>query len=106
MSFEVKFLEDTFPRKTDLVVIKVRHLLQSLIMTKDINTYQSGSHLRHMLRAHAWKIEMQGIVVEVNCVMARNKAKISRMLRGLELTTKFLDNGFEDRVASLGPPVA
>lgn len=89
MNFEVKFLEkDTAIKKVDLVVTEVKHLLQSIIMTKDINTYQLGSHLRHMLRAHAWKIKMQGIVVDVDCVVPRNKAKTSKMLRGLELTAK------------------
>lgn len=104
MSFEVKFLEDTIPKKIDLVLTEARNLLQSLILIEDINTYHTDSHLRYMLKAHAWKIEMQGTVVEVDCIVARNEVKTFRMLCGLELTSKFLDDGFEDQVATLGPP--
>lgn len=47
---------------------------------------------------------MQGIVLEVDGIVARNKAKTSGMLHGLELIAKFVDDGFEDRVTALGPP--
>jgi len=58
----------------------------------------------NMLRAHAWNNEIQGLIIEVKCVVAENKAKISKMLRGLELTAKFLDDNFENRVATLRLP--
>lgn len=64
MSFEIKFLEDTIPKNKDLVLKEAKNLLQSLIQTKDVNTFQTGNHLRHMLKAHTWKLEMQGIVLE------------------------------------------
>lgn len=67
MSFEVKFLEDTIPKKTDLVLTKAKNLLQSLIQIEDVNTFKAGNHLKHMLRAHAWKLELQRVVVKVNC---------------------------------------
>lgn len=101
MDFGLKFLEDTSIREAKLIVVEVRHLLQSLVMTEDINSYQIGSYLRHMLRVHSWKIEIQRMVTKVE---HQNKAKISKMTCGLDLTTKFLDEGFEDRVATLGPP--
>lgn len=59
-----------------------------------------------MLRAHAWKLEMRDIVVEVDTVIGRNRPKVAGMLRGLEMTAQFLDDGFEDRVASMGSPHA
>lgn len=96
MSFDVKFVEDSIPRDIELVKTEVRNLLQGLIQTEDINSFKTSSHLRHMLKAHVWKLEMQGIVVEVDNVVARNKAKVVGMLRGLELTSKFLDNEFKD----------
>lgn len=96
MSFEVKFMEDTIPRDTDLVLTEAKNLLQSLIQIEDVNTFQIGNHLQRMFKAHTWKLEMNGIVLEVDGVVARNGAKTSSMLRGLELTTKFLDDGFED----------
>ena len=52
--FLVKFLEeDNSVREADLVTAEVRHLLHSLIMIEDINSYQSGSHLEYMMKAYA-----------------------------------------------------
>lgn len=53
MDFQVKFIDDDATIRVDLVVAEVRHFLHSLIMTDDVNTYQTGSHLRHLLKAHA-----------------------------------------------------
>ena len=106
MTYEVRFLEDSVPRKPESILAEVRNLLQCLIQTEDVNTYRTGGHLRHMLKAHAWKLEMRDIVVEVDAVIGRNKPKVAGMLRGLEMTAQFLDDGFEDRVASMDPPQA
>lgn len=59
-----------------------------------------------MLRAHAWKDEMQNLVDEVEDSVAISRPKFLEMLRGVELMARFLVEGFEDRVASLGPPLA
>lgn len=75
---------------------EVEHLLHSLMMTDDVNSYQSGSHLRHMLRAHAWKAEMQKLADEVDDSIATSKPKLSEMLRGVELMERFMAEGFED----------
>lgn len=105
MEYEVKFLEqDTTIREPNLVVAEVRLLLQSLLMTEDINAYQIGSHARHMLKANAWKLEMEKIIRKVEGCVAKNFGKTFEMVHGLEFTTKFLDEDFEDRVAALGPP--
>lgn len=61
MEYEVKFLEeDTTIKEIDLVVVEVRHLLQSSLITKVINAYQTGSHARHMLKAHAGRSRCRG----------------------------------------------
>lgn len=74
MEFEVKFLEeDTTIRETNLVVVEVRHLLHSLLMTEYINTYQTGSHVKRMLKAHAWKIEMQRMINKVESCVVRKE---------------------------------
>lgn len=36
--------------------------------------------------------------------MARNKVGIVGILLGLELASGFMEDGFEDRIASMGPP--
>lgn len=103
MDFQVKFIDDdTSIKETDLVVTEVRHLLQSLLMTEDVNTYQTRSHLRYMMRAYAWRIEMQKLINEVGRCVAENKLKISEMLHRLELVVKFLDEDFKEQVAALG----
>lgn len=49
----VKFLEDdNSVREADLVTAKVRHLLHSLIMIENVNSYQNGSHFGYMMKAH------------------------------------------------------
>lgn len=103
MRYEVKFLEDSVPSKPESVLAEVRNLLKGLIQTEDVNTYRTRGHLRHMLRAHAWKLEMREIVVEVVTVIGRNRSKVAGMLRGLEMTAQFLNDEFEDRVASMDP---
>ena len=66
MNFQVQFLEEDYTiREANVVVTKVAHLLHSLIITEDVNSYQSGSHLRYMLRAHTWKTEMQRLIDKV-----------------------------------------
>lgn len=102
---QVKFLDnDNTIKEADLVVVEVIHLLHSLIMTDDVNTYQSGSHLRHMMRAHTWKSEMQKLIDKVGCCVVANKPRFSKMLHELELKAKFLDENFEEQVAAFGPP--
>ena len=56
------------------------------------------------MRAHTWKRKMQKLIGEVGCCVAVNRPKFLEMLCRLELTTKFLDENFEERVAALGPP--
>lgn len=59
MEFQVKFLDDDASiQDKDLVMTKVGHFLHSLIMTEDINTFQTGSHLEHLFKAHAWEKDM------------------------------------------------
>lgn len=107
MEFQVKFLDDDAGiRDKDLVVAKVRHFLHSLIMTEDINTFQTGSHLEHLLKAHAWERDMMRIVDKVDRYVITNQPKLLEMLHGLELTAKFLDDDFEGHVEALGPPSA
>lgn len=103
MSFDVKFTKDSIPKDLEVIKTKVRNLLQGIIMTKDVNAFRIGSHLQHTMKAYAWQLEMQGLVV-VDSVVAKNKAQIARILRGLELASGFVDDGFEDRIASIGPP--
>ena len=107
MEFQVKFLDDDASiQDKDLVMTKVGHFLHSLIMTEDINTFQTGSHLEHLFKAHAWEKDMLKIVEKVERGMVKNGPKLSKMLHGLELTAKFLDDDFEGRVEALGPPTA
>jgi len=49
-----------------------------------------------MLRAHAWKAEMQKLADEVDDSIATSKPKLSEMLRGVELMERFMAEGFED----------
>lgn len=79
MSFEVTFLGNTIPRKTELVLTEARNLLQSLIQIQDVNTFKIGSDLRHMLKAHAWKLEIQGIT-SLDHSIFRNQRINSRSL--------------------------
>jgi len=103
--FQVKFIDDDATiRDKDLVMAEVRHFLHSLIITDDVNTYQTGSHLRHILRAHTWKNDMQRVIEEVGRCVAGNGPKTLEMLRGLELMAKFLDEDFEGHVEALGLP--
>lgn len=83
MSFDVKFTEDSIPKDLEVIKIEVRNLLQGLIMTEDVNAFRTGSHLRHAMKAYAWRLEMKGSVVEVDSVAARNRARIIGILRGL-----------------------
>jgi len=102
--FLVKFLDDgNSIREADLVTTKVRHLLHSLIMIEDANSYQFGSHLEYMMRAHTWKSKMRELVDEVSCYVIGNQPRFREMLRGIEHTTIFIDDGFEEHVASLDP---
>jgi len=45
MSFDVKFTEDSIPKDLEVIKIKVRNLLQGLIMTEDVNAFKIESHL-------------------------------------------------------------
>jgi len=57
--FLVKFLEeDNLMREADLVITEVRHLLHSLFMTEDVNSYQNGSHFEYIMKVHTWKSRM------------------------------------------------
>lgn len=97
MEFNVLFLEEnTTIREEEEVVTKVKNLLHNLTMIDNVNSYQSGSHLRHMLRAHAWKDEMQNLVDEVKDNIAASRPKLSEMLRGVELMARFVVEGFKD----------
>ena len=103
----MKFLDDDASiRDKDLVVAEVRHFLHSLIMIEDINTFQTGSHLEHLPKAHAWEEETMRIVDKIERSVMKNGPKLSEMLHGLELTAKLLDDDFEGRVEALGPPTA
>jgi len=105
MEYEVKFLEEaTTIREAGEVIFEVRNLLQSLLVTEDINSYQTRSHAMHMLKAHAWKLEMENIIYKFEAHMPRNFRKISNMVHGLDFMDKFLDEDFEDRIATLAPP--
>lgn len=42
--------------------------------------------------------------MEVDSVVAKNRARIAGILCGLELASEFMDDGFEDKIASMGPP--
>lgn len=102
--YQVKFLEDdTTIRESNEVAAEVKHLLQSLLLTEDINAYQTGSHARRMMKVYAWKLEMEKIIREVDDSIARNLGVSCKMVHGLEFTAKFLNEGFEDRVVALGP---
>lgn len=102
VDFPVKFLDDDNTiREADLVVDEVKHLLHSFILIVDVNYYQSGSHLEHMMHAHTW---MQKFIDEDGFCVEGNQPKFKEMLHGMEITMKFLDENFEERVAALGPP--
>lgn len=103
--FPVKFLDNAI-REVDLVTVEVRYLLQRLIMTEDVNSYQSGSHLEYMMRAHTLKSRMLDFAEEVSVSVAGNQLRFREMLRGLEHTASFIDDVFEERVANLDPPDA
>ena len=45
-------------------------------------------------------------MVKVDNVVARNRAKVVGMIHGLELMSKFFDDGFEDKITSMGPLAA
>lgn len=42
--------------------------------------------------------------MEVDSVVARNRARIIGIFYGLELASRFVDDGFKDRIASMGQP--
>ena len=103
--FLVKFLEeDNSVREADLVTTELRHLLHSLIMTEDVNSYQSGSHLEYMMKAYTWKGRMQDFVQEANMAVEANQPTFREMLRGLKHTARYIDESFEERVDELDPP--
>ena len=102
--FLVKFLEDNSMKEANLITTEVRHLLHSLVMTEDINSYKNGSHLEYMMKAYAWKGKMQDFVQEANVAVEANQPTLREMLRGLEHTTRYIDESFEERVDELDPP--
>lgn len=105
--FRVKSLDNhNAIREVDLVIVEVRHLLHSLIMIEDVNSYQFGNHLEYMMRAHTCKSKMLDFVEEVSVSVVGNQSRFREMLHGLEHTASFIDDGFEERVVDLDPPDA
>lgn len=101
----MKLLEDDNSiRETDLVTTEVRHLLHSLIMIEDVNSFQNGSHFGYMMKTHTWKSRMLNFVQEANVIVEGNQPGFKEMLRGLEHAARFIDDGFEERVDKLDPP--
>lgn len=60
IEYEVKFLEeDDVGRETSMVTAKVQHMIKGLICINDLNIFQTGSHVRHMMKLHTWKTQLE-----------------------------------------------
>lgn len=102
--FIMKLLDDDNSiREVDLVTTKVRHLIHSLIMIEDVNSYQNGSHFESMMKVHTQKSMMLDFMYEVNKIVESNQPRFREILHGLEHTDRFITYFFKEHVDDLDP---